>query len=293
MDHHDDDDSASSYSYSSAPTPSGYTSRSSLAPSPRDSHAAPAALASGSIVAAPIRLLSSSAHTLLCAADDAFAWLADARGDPPPAVHPPPRPESLTDAGRRHRRRQRMLQWTAAPSGGDASSPASRASHAPKIEWKEIGELHSALSENDQALRRLSTDLASRDADAQALMGQREAALAERRATLRALRERVDAAPGRRAAKLEALHKQVHAAAAAVDAARQAVSRGHEQAADEDRVAWEDAEERAAAFAAECARETASAEATEAEGIALLGKLAERLAGAEVALEQGHLGLRA
>lgn len=285
-----DDDSASSYSYSSAPTPSGYSSRSSLPPTPRDSHPS-----GGSMIAAPIKLLSSGAHTLLCAADDAFAWLADARGDPPPTVIPPPRPEALLDVGRRQRRRRRLQQWTTHAAAGkagassDANSPTPRAAHAPKLAWKEIGELNSALTENDQALRRLSTDLASRDAETQARMGQREAALAERRATLRALRERVDAAPARRAAKLEELHKQVHATAAAVDAARQAVSRGHEQAAAEDRIAWEDAEERAAAFAAECARETTSADATEDEGIAALGKLAERLAGAEVALEKRRL----
>ena len=153
------------------------------------------------------------------------------------------------------------------------------------LEWKEIGELRAALSENDESLRRLSIDLAQKDADAQAAMGQGEAVLAERRATLRALRDAVDAAPGKRAATLEELHKQVHAAAAAVDAARTAISRAHEGAAQEDRVAWEGAEERAAAFAAECARESASADAAEAEGIAVLGTLAKRLASAEVALE--------
>lgn len=153
------------------------------------------------------------------------------------------------------------------------------------LQWKEIDELQSALSENDQSLRRLSTDLAQKDAESQAIIGEGEAALAERRAALRSLREAVDAAPAKRAATLEELHRQVHAAAAAVDAARQAISRAHEGAAEDDRIAWEGAEERAAAFAAECARENASAEAAEAEGISILGTLAERLASAEVALE--------
>lgn len=264
-------DSVSSYSYSnsSAPTPSGYSSRSSVEPTPRET--------SQVALAGPLRLLAGSTRAFLTAADDTFAWLADARGDPAAPVPAPPRPEVARGGHPRRPRSRQIQQWTGG-AGGEAGVTT-------KLAWKEIGELQAALSENDESLQALSLSLASRDAESQDIVEKGEAALGERREKLRALRDKLDAAPAARAARLEELHAQVHAAAAAVDAARKAVTHGHEAAAEEDRIAWEGAEERAAEFAAECAREEAAAEAAEANGIAILGTLAERLARAEAAIE--------
>jgi hypothetical protein len=213
----------------------------------------------------PLTLAAAAGHALLGAADDLFAWIADPRV---PAtqerVPAPPRPEPI------HRGRR---------ADGDRRRVRGMPLHS--LEWKELNELRLALGENQQSVKRLSLDLASRSVEAQTIVERNEVALADRRTAYRLLRERVDAAPAARAQRLEELHAQAHAAGAALDEARAAVALSREAARADEQLAWQGAEERAAAFAADCARETAHAEAAERESLASLRRLAERLVRAE------------
>lgn len=207
-----------------------------------------------------------------CAVDDAFTWLAKhpstaAKDLQAPPLAPLPRPES----------REYPLQSSALSKRPPRAAPRS-------LRWKELGELRAALSENESSLQRMSFELASRDVQAQSLVERAQEALLDRQAQLRQLREIVDSAPEARAARLSSLHARVHAAHAALEAAKAEVMVGRETAAERERVAWEGEEERAAALAAECAREAAEAEALEAETLRTIGRFAERIARAEEAV---------
>ena len=232
-------------------------------------------------------------RSALVAADNAFAWLVDPREHDfraaMKAVPPPPPPE----------KRVALAVPPPAPVYGEAfeenggalvAKPASRkvarGQKVPLMAWKEIDDLRGALADNRNALHRLSLDHASRDAEEKVMAKTGEQAVTTRQKTLRKLREKMDAAPAARAARLAELHAQVRAASAALEELRAAESLGREAAEQEERVAWEGAEERAASYAADAAREQAAAEAAEEEEASAIYRLRERLAH----LEDDHAG---
>ena len=130
----------------------------------------------------------------------------------------------------------------------------------------------------------LSIELASKDVESQAVAQQGEVDLRRKQAELRELRARVDAAPAERASRLSELHARVHGAQASLEEARRRLSSAHASLAAEDRAAWDGAEERVAALAAQAAAETAAAQAAEEAALTALSRLVERIARLEEVL---------
>lgn len=136
-------------SYSSMPTPSGYSS-SSAANTPRDGLSLPQ----------PLVAAAGALRSALVAADNAFGWLVD------PSEHehrvslkrvpPPPRPERLERPAVPPRPLCGSAALTAAqPSAEDGALlvPQPLGGRGAHLEWREIGELRGALSDNEAALQ--------------------------------------------------------------------------------------------------------------------------------------------
>ena len=212
----------------------------------------------------PLLALTHGVRDLFAKVDEVFGWLVE----PQPvrqAVPAPPRPE-------------RRVDWRGAAieRGGT-------------LNWKEIGDLRTALSQNAQSQQSIGSALASKDFEAQTQAQQGEAALRKKQEQLAQLRAQIDEAPAARAERLAALQEDVRAAREARDAARNQVEQAREAVAAQERAAWDAAEESAAALAAEAARQTSAAEAAEVAALEARARQAERLARLEAVMEEAAL----
>lgn len=129
--------------------------------------------------------LMDSTHSLLTVVDGAFAWLTEPR-DALTRVPAPPRPERRVEA-----------------------LPRGAARNARMLDWRELGELRAALSENSESQKYMSFELNAKDVEAQALAQRGEASLHSKQELLRQLRDRIDATPAARAERLAGLRHKV------------------------------------------------------------------------------------
>ena len=206
----------------------------------------------------PLARLSDWTHGLLKRADSAFVWLTEP-SDTLTRVPAPPRPEQRTR----------------------------RADHrARSLDWRELGELRAALSENvesqGQGLR--TPPMSGTDVDAQAQAEKGEASLREKQALLRRLRDQIDAAPAAREERLRDLRGMVSQRADELEAAQRELAGLRAASTEAEKREWDEAEAAAASLAAEAAKEQEAADAADAGVLESHARLVERIARLEEAL---------